>query len=255
MDSQETRIYIAIIICCIVVGIIVGYFVWSIIRQQKRNYQLHKENILAEISAMEKERSRIAADLHDDLGPVLSATKYILNNTEAVDPTLSRRLEKASGYIDDTINRIRKIAKNLMPISLESKGLVAAIDEFLLTLQENSDIRIEFTYDELPELNKDQKINLFRVVQEVLHNTIKHSKATDVYIHLGTYNDNITLNFKDNGIGFDYITALRESKGIGLRSLKSRTEIMGGNLTVDSKISSGTLQKFEFPFIENNSPT
>ena len=77
MDARETKIYIAIIITAVVLGLIILYFALSIVRQQRRNISLQKALILAEIATLEKERSRIAADLHDDLGPVLSVIKFV----------------------------------------------------------------------------------------------------------------------------------------------------------------------------------
>ena len=85
MDAKETSFYTAVLIVSIILGIIIGYFIVSIIRQQRRNIALYRQSVLAEITAMEKERARIAADLHDELGPMLSAIKLKINSFELSD--------------------------------------------------------------------------------------------------------------------------------------------------------------------------
>ncbi|HWJ92107.1 MAG TPA: ATP-binding protein, partial [Flavisolibacter sp.] len=241
-------IYTAIIISCIVIGIIMTYLFISIIRQQRRNLELQKENILAEISAMERERSRIAGDLHDDLGPILSAIKFNIDNVDLNKPESHNQLIRASEYIDDSINRMRKIAKHLMPVALERKGLIIAIHEFVTNIEESSNLKIIFTSHPIPELDRDKEINIYRIVQEVVQNTLKHAGATKLTIELSTRSNNLVLLFKDNGTGFDYHAKLKESAGIGLKSLKSRTHIMGGKIIVESKQQVGTAQLFEIPF-------
>ena len=130
MDTQEARIFIAIIISAVLIGVIILYFVITMIRQQKKNLALQKTHILAELQAMEKERSRIAADLHDDLGPGLSSVRFQIDHARrSGDET--KQLAKASEQLDIYIERMREIAYNLMPSTLERKGLIPALEEFL----------------------------------------------------------------------------------------------------------------------------
>src|ERR1051325_216225 len=129
MDSQEARIYTVILIISVTLGFIIAYFIVSIIRQQRRNMRLQKANILAEIAAMEKERMRIAADLHDDLGPILSVIQFQVDNVEGVQGEEKQQLIEASRHVDSLIGRVREIANNLMPSALHRKGLMTAIEE------------------------------------------------------------------------------------------------------------------------------
>ena len=123
MDAQEARIYMAVIITVVVLGIIIGYFAISVIRQQRRNMELQKANALAEISAMERERARIAIDLHDDVGPVLSVIKFRVDNANVSDAEEQEELKKASAQLDEVIARMREVSNNLMPSVLQRKGL------------------------------------------------------------------------------------------------------------------------------------
>jgi two-component system, NarL family, sensor kinase len=246
MDSQETNIYNAILITAAVLGTIIIYFVISIVRQQRRNLELHRLNILAEINTLEKERTRIAADLHDELGPILSAIKFKINSVDAADEEDQYQLEKASAHIDDLITRLRQIAANLMPNTLVRKGLVAALEEFFNNTAQFS-THITFTHGKLPEISPEKSVNIYRIVQEIVHNTVKHAKAKELLIDLSVRNNMLVLSAKDNGVGFDYQQRLKENSGLGLRNLKSRAEIMGGTVTIESRPMKGTLSIFEIP--------
>lgn len=247
MDAQEARIYVAIIISVIVVGVIIIYFALSVIRQQRRNLELQKANALAEITAMEKERARIAADLHDDLGPVLSVIKFRVDHVELVEEEEKRELEKASAQLDDVIARMREVANNLMPSALQRKGLVTAISEFISNAEGGSGVRILFDHPDMPGVDENKSINIYRIVQEVVHNCLKHAKASRLDIHFGLRQEMLTITCRDNGVGFDPVKTSRESEGIGLRSLRNRTAMMDGNLTIETKKGKGTIFLFEIP--------
>ena len=131
MDTQETKIYLAALIAAGVLGIVLLYFIITMIRQQRITQRLNREKIEAEILTLEKERQRIASDLHDDLGPILSAIKFKINAVESRSGEDTELIRKASEHVDETIHRIRQIAFNLMPNTLTRKGLLAATEELI----------------------------------------------------------------------------------------------------------------------------
>jgi two-component system, NarL family, sensor kinase len=247
MDTQEARIFIAIIITVVVLVIIIGYFAVSVIRQQRRNLELQKANALAEISAMEKERARIAADLHDDLGPVLSVVKFRVDSVETENKEEKEELTKASQQLDELITRMREVANNLMPSALIRKGLIGAVEEFTNNAADGSGIDISFTTPASITMGEDKSINIYRVIQEVVHNCLKHAQARKMDIVFEERNGLLKIICRDNGKGFDFSKLSNESTGIGLRSIKNRTEIMGGRMTVESKPGLGTAFLFEIP--------
>src|SRR5438477_5729337 len=112
--------------------------------QQRRNLELQKANALAEISAMEKERARIAADLHDALGPVLSVIKFRVDHVELLDKEEKAELAKASKQLDELIGHMREVANNLMPSALQRKGLIAAVEEFIQNVGKTNGLEIHF---------------------------------------------------------------------------------------------------------------
>ena len=141
MDTPEKEYYNSIIIVVIIVGIVLLYFIITAIRYQRRSLRLHKERIQAEIDTLENERKRIAADLHDELGPLLSAVKLQINNLETTDPGDMQVVEKSSQYIDTIITKLREISNDLMPNTLLRKGLKNAIVEFIDNSQEATNCR------------------------------------------------------------------------------------------------------------------
>jgi len=247
MDAQQTTLFTAILITTFFVGGILIYFIIILIRQQRRNARLYRSKILAEITTLENERARIANDLHDELGPLLSAIKFKLSSIEINNADDEIQMEESSKHLNDIIIRMREISNNLMPSSLLRKGLVVALDEFVRKMPASTGLQINFKHSNIPELGKEKTINTYRIVQEIVHNTIKHADASLLNIELKMENGKMILLTQDNGKGFDYAFATKENTGLGLRSLLSRTDIMNGNLYIESNKGEGAKYSIEIP--------
>lgn len=247
MDTQEATIFTAIVIASIILGIIIVFFVLSIIQQQKRNYKLQKAKMLAEIAAMEKERGRIAHDLHDSVGPLLSVIKFSIDGVECIKREDEVQIKSATRQIDELTEQMRNIAINLMPAALLRKGVVTAAAEFLAKIESGTGMHIKFTHSLVSPVDKDQGIHIFRLLQEVTHNAVKHARASELIVRLEEKKDRLCLFLKDNGIGFNYDQKKDSSAGFGLRSVKSRVELMGGSMRVESRKGIGSAFLFEIP--------
>jgi len=247
MDASQTKIYIAILITSFIVGSILLYFIISLVRQQRQNNKLYQLKIAAEITTLENERQRIAADLHDELGPVLSAIKFKLGSIDINDPEDIVQMDESCSYLDDIITRMREISNDLMPTALLNKGLVAAVNEFVSKLPSSTGLTVNFTCIYLPPLSKDHIINLYRVIQEIIHNTIKHAEAKNLTINLEASDSKLYLVTRDDGRGFDYHAATKAYAGLGLRNILSRTDMMNGQLYIDSKMGKGSIFTVEIP--------
>jgi signal transduction histidine kinase len=247
MDPKEKEYYESLIVVVVIVGIVLLYFIITAIRYQRRSLRMHKERIQAEIDTLENERKRIAADLHDELGPLLSAVKLQINNLETTDPGDMRIIDKSSQYIDGIITKLREISNDLMPNTLLRKGLKNAIVEFVDNSQDAGKLPIKFICEQDLRLSQDKEINLYRIVQEITHNTIKHAKASMLIIKISIQNDRLFLMTADNGMGFDYFSKIRDNSGLGLRNLQSRTEVMGGEFNCVSTPEKGTAYTIEIP--------
>lgn len=247
MDATETKIYYAIVAACVATGTIILYFFVSVIRHQRENLAFRKKSMLREIAGLEKERARIASDLHDELGPMLSTVKMRINSFELTDPDDFTQLEKANGHIDTVLKRMREISFNLMPNILLRKGLVQALREYIGFLDRGSEVAFSFVAPDNCSVTEEKAVNVYRIVQELVYNAIKHSGASEISVELRNKNHKIHLKVSDNGKGFDYKKKLAERSGIGLGSLSNRTAITGGKMFMESGPENGTTYIFEIP--------
>jgi signal transduction histidine kinase len=247
MDTHETKVYIAFLIAAGILGVFLVYFITTVIRHQRRNQALHKEKINAEINTLEKERQRIASDLHDDLGPMLSAVKLLVNNMTLTTSDDQRTLLKANGYIDGMLVQLRTISNDLMPQALGRKGLVVAVDEFISELNEKRTMQVHFQSDSGLIVPPAQGIHLYRIIHEVIHNADKHARATGMDICLEKKADQLILTMNDNGCGFDTKDTAKIHNGLGLKNIMSRVETLKGSVYLNSAPGRGTAYTIEIP--------
>jgi two-component system, NarL family, sensor kinase len=245
MDAKEITIYQSILIASVIIGVIIAYFITSMIRQQRRQLRLQRENIINEINTLEKERARIAGDLHDELGPRLAAIKMKIGSFELTDEQDIIQAKKTTDNIDEVLKRMREISFDLMPTSLLRKGFVPALKEFISYLG-NDNIKFTAELEDIAALPDNKAINMYRIVQEVAHNSIKHSKATEFIVKLKNENKKIVLTLSYNGVGFD-TKKVSEAIGFGLRGMSSRCEMIGGQMFLESEKNKGTSYQFEIP--------
>jgi signal transduction histidine kinase len=247
MHTPEENFYKAVGIFAIILGAIVVYFIITMVRHQRRNAQLYQSKIKAEINTLEKERKRIATDIHDELGPILSAVRLQINHLETPTAADQEIIHKANKYIDDLLTKTREISYNLLPNTLVRKGLVAAVQEFVNKHDGNNTLQITFSAKDKITLTKEREINIYRIIQEIVNNTIKHAHANSLHIQLYLQKENIILETADNGKGFDFQQSLIASKGLGLYNLQSRADVLQARLEMDSDAQNGTHYYFEIP--------
>jgi signal transduction histidine kinase len=246
MHTPEEKFYTAVAIAASVLGIIIAYFVITMIRHQRRNVHLYKTKIRAEISTLEKERKRIASDLHDELGPLLSAVRIQVNHLEQQTEEDKRIVLFANKHIDDILTKTREISYNLLPNTLVRKGLVKALEEYVNKLRDVHELDIIFSGDEV-SLEKEREINIYRIIQEIIHNTVKHAGASQLDIRLRKQGDTLLLMTADNGKGFNYDAQVEKNNGLGLINLQSRTEVLNAKFSYESDPGIGTKYIFEIP--------
>ncbi len=247
MDTHETKVYIAFLIAAGILGVFLIFFIATVISHQRRNQALHKEKLNAEITTQEKERARIASDLHDDLGPMLSTVKLLINNVDLVSNDDKQTLSKANDYIDGVLLQLRTISNDLVPHALGRKGLVVAVDEFISERNEKRCMQVLFKPADKLIVPTAQGIHLYRIMHEVIHNADKHAKAAGMEIYLENKSEQLILTMRDNGCGFDTKDASTVQKGLGLKNIMSRVESMKGNIYLRSAPGKGTEYTIEIP--------
>jgi two-component system, NarL family, sensor kinase len=246
MNENDSILTLVFVVSAMVLLLFISYIIYSVIKQQRKITIWQQARIAAEIQTLENERKRIASDLHDELGPLLSAVKMQINHLEPSDEIETAVLEKSSKQIDGIIQRFREISYNLLPNTLVRKGFVKATYEFIEKTKTLHPLIIKFNTTDF-SLLPEAEISLYRVLQEIIQNTIKHARATFLKIDIIKNEKTILLTAQDDGIGFNYIEKSLLAKGIGLLSLQSRVQLLHGHLTINTKQGSGTFFKIEIP--------
>src|SRR6185437_4709824 len=244
---MENKILDITLLFTLIIAIIIVYFFISIIRYHRRYMRLQREKIFAEITIRENERKRIAGDLHDSLGPLLSAVKLNISNVDIENPADREILEKTGRHLDEIIGSLRRISHDLLPGILERRGLLEAIREFISQVKTRGSVNIQLYIVKEIQIPKEKEIHIFRMIQEIIHNTIKHARARNLQIGFSEEGGHILCLTKDDGCGFDKEKALSGASGLGLRSLESRCEVLGGILQLDSAPGAGTNYFIKIP--------
>lgn len=204
----------------------------------------------AVLEAEENERQRIARDLHDGVGQLLSATKMNLN--AAVDKSdfnleTKEKLDEGLLLLDDSIKEVRSISHNMMPSVLQENGLIAALSDFMEKLNRTGKIQIEYEFYKTQEerLDATAQLMIYRIVQELFTNITKHAQASQVHFEFVGHKDEAVIIIDDNGIGFDISD---KKEGIGLKNIRLRLEYLKGNVDIDTAKERGTTTILEIPY-------
>lgn len=244
---MEERIFYITVFLSSLLAVIIVFFITSIIRYHRRYVRLQRERITAEVRLLENERKRIAGDLHDSLGPLLSSVKLSISSVEVPDAQDQEVIRKSARHIDEIIASMRQISYDLLPIALERKGLIDAVRDFVSHLGREAELEVS-VYTMNPIANHpEQDIHLFRILQEIIHNTLKHANASRLDIGFRQEADELLLLIQDNGQGFSVEKAREHSRGLGLKSLETRTDILRGSIHIRSAVGEGTRYYIRVP--------
>jgi signal transduction histidine kinase len=212
-------------------------------QEEKRKMQAETQNsfLQAVFETQESERKRLAVDLHDSVGQVLSAIKLNLHRIDK----LSGNAENASTLLastrkltDECIQEIRNIIHNVLPAVLIDFGLADGLKDLCHYVQQSTGIAVNYSQNLNGERFKPEiEITLYRMIQELFGNAIKHAQATVINISVSKEAELIRLNFKDNGIGFNKESIIH---GFGLKNLQSRSQLIKADIKIDSVVEKGT---------------
>lgn len=207
------------------------------------------QSIVNVLEIQEKERVRIAGDLHDRLGGMLATMQLLFHDVQKSIGELQEEsrdtYDKALGILDNAGEEVRKVAHNLISGALKNYGLEVALRELADTIQQSESINFTFiTHGMADRLPVDYESHLYRVVQEMVSNTLKHSKASKINLQLIQNEDYLSLVYEDDGQGFD---PHKVSSGMGLKSIDSRIKKLDGAFEVDSGKGGGTTYNITVP--------
>lgn len=219
-------------------------------RLQRELAQKQEEATIAILEAEERERSRIAADLHDGVGQLLSAALLNLNQVNKFiqkgEVPKEGSMGNAISLVKDSYNEMREISHQMMPNALLKAGLGYSIREFINKVDHE---RLNISLDIVgmnERMDQQTEILLYRCVQEAVNNVIKHAEADKLSIQLVKDQEGISVSIEDNGKGFE-VSGKQHDEGIGLKNMRSRVSLLKGTLEVDSVVGKGTLLMIYIP--------
>ncbi len=206
------------------------------------------ETISSMLQGQEVERERIARDLHDSLGGLLSTVKLHFDAIQAKNPDLTNQKEynKAYNLLDAACNEVRTISNNMQPGALLKLGIVPAIKDLVNRIESEDTPHIEFlNYGTLNDLPIGVNLNIFRIVQELLFNSLKHAQAKEILIQLIRNEEDLEIMVEDDGIGYEPETV---KKGMGTENVAARVNFLHGEISIHADKGVGTTTTITIPY-------
>ncbi|MEJ5996389.1 sensor histidine kinase [Pedobacter sp. Du54] len=245
------NVYILIFYTVLAVFVLITFFLilyikgQNIMWQQRRDFQeseilQQKQLLSAVIESQEIERKRIGEDLHDEIGGTLSAIKLMLNaNKQSIED--QDTLLSARQLIDKMINDVRNIAHDLSPPGLTMFGLYHTLESFISLINKTGKIEVLIHHEPYVEtrfLTEKIELALFRIITQLIANTLKHANASQINLIFKPNDKNLVIDYNDNGIGFD-LSILTKHHGIGVQNIKSRLQMIDATYTLESSPDRG----------------
>lgn len=217
------------------------------LEQQKAEHRL--EMIKNMNDTQEKERSIIAKNIHDHIGASFFSARMfageLANNCN--DEELKSTAQKIESLISNGYDDLRKTIQSLSPIFIEKFGFIEGIQEFLNIIDGTANIKFHMeVVGEFEDIKKENQISIYRVIQECINNSIKHSKCNNINLSLEHNNEFLNLIIKDDGEGFNYDNSIKTT-GLGLRNIENRISLLEGKLDLETSLGKGVKYEFSIP--------
>ncbi len=203
------------------------------------------------INTLENERKRLSAEFHDSIGQNLLVIRnqILLMLKQNYNAVQKEKLDGLAAITSETLDEIRTISQNLRPTTLDTIGLTASLNNMMERLKRSTEIKIDFycpqNIDEI--IAKDLQINVYRILQELTNNVLKHSKARNCNIEITKKSNQILVTIKDDGVGFDIQKNGIMNTGNGFSSIKERVKILKGDMNILSESEKGTIVNIKIP--------
>ncbi|TKC12353.1 hypothetical protein FA048_01665 [Pedobacter polaris] len=260
-EGQENLFSAIIIISLIFLMICIGLITLVILLQQRRKkyatekkimrHQFDSELLKTQIEVQEQTMQTIASDLHDNIGQLLSLTALTLNSINLKEPQrLEKKVSESLSLVNSSIKELRGLAKLMHGELIVQTGLGNAIKQELDRLKKFGNYKLKVKNEliniDISSPNKD--LIILRLLQEIINNIIKHSKATHIEFNVYTADEKVFLSIQDNGIGFDIDNVQMKKSGMGLNSMFKRVALINGEISINSTPLTGTSISIEIPY-------
>lgn len=263
MAQPETaQIYLIIAVAVVAMLLMAGSIILFVLYYQKRMVQeqfkrqqmeldYQKKMMDAALESQENERRRVAGDLHDSIGAMLSTIRVSLITQAKRSHADVESITESKKMLDDTIDSVRRISRDLMPSTLEKFGLTQAVKEMCERFQSTSSLPIHYHEEgEIHAISKKRELMIFRIVQELINNALKHAHATVINVTIQS-SETLQVTVADNGIGFDVQAQqndMRTGKGLGLFNIENRARLIGAEVEFESVLQKGSRIVLSIPY-------
>ncbi len=208
----------------------------------------HQQGLLkAALEAQEAERKRIGRDLHDDIGSMIATARLFVQQTQGQSAESKTLMNQADDILIETVKSLHVITQDLVPTILHQLGLVEAIDALCDTIRKNAELQLEFQAEEGIHIAPQPALHLYRIVQELFNNTLKHAEASRIDILLRRTLTHLHLRFQDDGKGMQAPSSA-PSSGLGLKNIESRLSLLSGEIRISSE--TGTCFDIQIPLAQ-----
>lgn len=238
MHPTQTEIVLFILFTSLVFAVLVVFLVSLVYINARNNARRQNELLRSMIQTQETERQRIARDLHDEFGIQLLAIKMYVGLLSEPEHQNNHSIEHTQLMIEDAVRDLKLIINNLSPISFAEYGLIAQLYVLKKSLNYTNNIHVEISIDnEELRFSNEFEINLYRMLQEMISNTLKYARAKNIFIAFVNNSNELKVEFKDDGVGFNLLLV---AKGFGIKNIEARTRFYNGSVELKSSTASGT---------------
>jgi two-component system, NarL family, sensor kinase len=259
-NSNSEEVVIVLIACMVLFLILAAIILLFLIFYQRRRFQQRQQltdlqqqfklqSLKAQLEIQEQTFLAISQEIHDNVGQVLSLAKVQVNIMTESDKTERSMLLEIRDNIGKAMADLRDLARSLSSDRIQSCGLRETIAQEVDRINKTGIIRTELAIQgEIRDVDPRKKLILFRIIQESIHNCIKHAEATTISIHLHYRKEDVHVSIMDDGKGFDPAALLQGGSGMGLGNIRTRVQLTGGISTIESAIGKGTTITLKIPY-------
>lgn len=255
MQANEEVIFTIIVVVVVLIFLAILFLVILTRHNQHRNSLLseneqikkefEKTLLNTQLEIQEQTLSHVSQEIHDNIGQVLSIVRLQIN-TLSVD-NLNQEVEYTDQLLEKAITDLRALSHNLNTNSIKEKGFIEAVKQVLSQFENTGKFKTSLEEEAQFEINDDQGIILFRIIQELLNNIVKHARASQIIIRIRRENDQFSISVIDNGCGFNTENILSKSGGgIGLQNISDRAKVIGAKISLFSQPQKGTTISITF---------
>ncbi len=252
MPDRYTEVIAVTVAGALLALLLVGFIVTMLVVYRRRQYKQEQELLNARLEIQEHILKNLSEEIHDNIGQMLSVLKLTLAATPVeTNSETNKFIKESKNMLNHIITSVSDLSKSLHTDRILKIGIIEAVRFELEKIEKTNLFTTSFNCaDNSFKLEPENEIFLFRIIQEILNNIIKHSRANNIQVSFFCKERFIVFTFADNGVGFDVKEALQKStanKGIGLTSMTNRAKLIGGLLNIKSRVGNGTIITIEIP--------